>query len=192
MGWEGSLSPDSPQGFKSKRFRRKRVRTRENEIQRDGCICARREPRSNRPFAISVAIAGRADRVFPGLHKIDALFFSMIVLDVRGEEQEEIGRRLYSLAIFLGVIENFHRSDPAASVLWRPVELIENENRQNLPPFRHLVYVAVVEQMAVIGSGHKNVGFRRPSAANTGAKSIREACMVQVPGRGNPGSGHCV
>jgi hypothetical protein len=88
------------------------------------------------------------------------------------------------------------RGDAFASVCGRPIALEQHQHRPNFPPDCPSVHTRIVHNMAVIRRGHEYSAVGGPvvlpSATSVSDKSTDEACIVQVPGTGLFGSGHCV
>jgi hypothetical protein len=81
--------------------------------------------------------------------------------DFGGEEQEEIRRRLNRRPSSFGCLDGLQRGNAGAAVLGWPVRLLQNQNRNHLPPDCSDVYVLVNKHMAVIRSGQEDVRGRR-------------------------------
>src|ERR1700730_6701605 len=67
------------------------------------------------------------------------------------EEEEEVGADLNGSAGLFGCVHCLYRSNPPAPVRHRPIRLLHDQHRPDLPPDRLSIDTVVIDDMAVVG-----------------------------------------
>src|SRR5437016_2448088 len=87
---------------------------------------------------------------------------------LRAEKEEEVGADLDRSAGRFRRVHQGVRGNAAAPVRCRPVALVHYQDRPHLPPDRPGIDTRIIDDMAVIRRGHKDIASRRASLPERG------------------------